>query len=89
MRHNYEQILKDIDAQGISVGRYCKINNLSYSTIFNGLKKFKSQNSITITKVEESTDDSFEPIEIRYGKASIIATSIDQLILLLKVIDNV
>ena len=40
MRNNYEQISKDIDAQGISVGRYCKNNNLSYPTIYNGLKKF-------------------------------------------------
>ena len=89
MRNNYEQISKDIDAQGITVGQYCKNNNLSYPTIYTGLKKFKSQNSITITKVEESTDDSFEPVEIRYGKASIVATSVDQLILLLKVINNV
>ena len=89
MRYNYEQILNDIDAQGITVGQYCKNNNLSYQTIYNGLKKFKSHNSITITKVEESTDDSFEPIEINYGKATIVATSVEQLILLLKVIDNV
>ena len=64
MRHNYEQISKDIDAQGITIGQYCKNNNLSYPTISNGLEKFKAQSSITITKVGESTVDSFEPIEI-------------------------
>lgn len=34
MDHNYEQISKGIDAQGITAKQYCNINNLSYPTIF-------------------------------------------------------
>lgn len=41
-----------------------------YLIIYNGLKNFKGQSSITITKVEESTVDSFEPIEINYQQTA-------------------
>ena len=39
MRHNYEQISKDIDAQGITVGQYCK-NNLFLSNHLQRIEKF-------------------------------------------------
>ena len=89
MRHNYEEILKEIETQGISIHKYCKKHNLSYATIINGLNKCKAAKNLTIHKVEDDQPTAIGKIEISYGKVTITVNSVEQLQIVLRTIDNV